>query len=56
MKHWAALKVIVGEDISIYEQLERTKRSSAYTQHVLNDRECKFADYHENMDTKIQQH
>ena len=55
MKHWAGLKHVVGEDISIYEQLERTKRSSAYTRHVLNDRECKIAHYHENMDTKIQQ-
>ena len=28
--HWDHLKVVVGEDIEIYEQLERTKRSSAY--------------------------
>jgi phenylpropionate dioxygenase-like ring-hydroxylating dioxygenase large terminal subunit len=55
MKHWVGLKHVVGEDIAIYEQLERTKRSSAYTRHVLNDRECKIAHYHENMDAKIQQ-
>ncbi len=55
MKHWAGLQHVVGEDIGIYEQLERTKRSSGYTRHVLNDRECKIAHYHENMDAKIQQ-
>ena len=37
----------------IYEQLERTKRSSGYTRHVLQGRECKIAHYHENMDRKI---
>ena len=53
MKHWDGLKRVVGEDIGIYEQLERTKRSSGYTRHVLNDHECKIAHYHENMDRKI---
>ncbi|MFK7918602.1 MAG: aromatic ring-hydroxylating dioxygenase subunit alpha [Ilumatobacter sp.] len=53
MKHWDRLKQVVGEDIEIYDQLERTKRSSAYTQNVLNERECKIAHYHENMDRKI---
>ncbi len=52
--HWAGLKHVVGEDIAIYEQLERTKRSSAYKQHILQGRECKIADYHANMDRKIQ--
>ncbi|WP_158412116.1 aromatic ring-hydroxylating oxygenase subunit alpha [Ilumatobacter nonamiensis] len=53
MAHWKGLKKVVGEDIEIYEQLERTKRSSGYTRHVLNERECKIAHYHENMDRKI---
>jgi len=53
MAHWKGLQHVVGEDIEIYEQLERTKRSSGYTQHVLNERECKLAHYHENMDRKI---
>lgn len=53
MKRWEHLKKVVGEDIEIYEQLERTKRSSAYTQNVLNEREFKIAHYHENMDHKI---
>jgi phenylpropionate dioxygenase-like ring-hydroxylating dioxygenase large terminal subunit len=53
MQHWAGLKVVVGEDIAIYDQLERTKRSSGYTRHILNERECKIAHYHENMDRKI---
>ena len=53
MKHWEGLKRVVGEDIEIYEQLERTKRSSGYTRHVLQGRECKIAHYHENMDRKI---
>jgi hypothetical protein len=53
MKHWEGLKVVVGEDISIYEQLKRTKKSSAYRTHILSDRECKIAHYHEQMDRKI---
>jgi phenylpropionate dioxygenase-like ring-hydroxylating dioxygenase large terminal subunit len=53
MAHWASLKRVVGEDIEIYDQLERTKRSSGYRRHVLNERECKIAHYHENMDRKI---
>lgn len=51
--HWEHLKVVVGEDIDIYQQLKRTKRSSAYTQNILNARECKIAHYHEQMDRKI---
>jgi phenylpropionate dioxygenase-like ring-hydroxylating dioxygenase large terminal subunit len=47
--HWDRLKVIVGEDIAIYEQLARTKRSSAYRQHILSERECKIAHYHETI-------
>ena len=47
------LKGGVGEDIDIYQQLERTKRSSAYRENILNARECKIAHYHENMDRKI---
>jgi phenylpropionate dioxygenase-like ring-hydroxylating dioxygenase large terminal subunit len=53
MKHWAALKVVVSEDISIYDQLARTKRSSGYTKHILSERECKIAHYHETMDKLI---
>lgn len=53
MKHWAGLKVVVGEDISIYDQLARTKQSSGYTRHILSERECKIAHYHEQMDRKI---
>lgn len=53
LKRWEHLQKVVSEDIEIYEQLERTKRSSAYTQNVLNERECKIAHYHENMDRKI---
>jgi phenylpropionate dioxygenase-like ring-hydroxylating dioxygenase large terminal subunit len=49
LAHWEHLKVVVGEDISIYDQLARTKRSSGYTQHILSDRECKLAHYHETM-------
>lgn len=36
MAHWATLKGVVGEDIAIYEQLQRTKRSSGYTEHILS--------------------
>lgn len=52
--HWDHLKVVVGEDIDIYQQLKRTKRSSAYRQNILNARECKIAHYHETMGKMIQ--
>jgi hypothetical protein len=47
--HWEHLKVVVGEDIDIYQQLKRTKRSSAYRRNILSERECKIAHYHEVM-------
>jgi phenylpropionate dioxygenase-like ring-hydroxylating dioxygenase large terminal subunit len=47
--HWEHLKVVVGEDIDIYQQLKRTKRSSAYRRHILNAREFKIAHYHETI-------
>lgn len=53
MAHWAGLKMVVGQDISIYEQMARTKNSSAFTTQILSERECKIAHYHENMDRKI---
>lgn len=53
MAHWDDLKVVVGEDIAIYDQLARTKGSSAYRRHILSERECKIAHYHRTMDIKI---
>ena len=49
LRHWEHLKVVVGEDIDIYQQLARTKRSSGYTQNILSSREFKIAHYHEKM-------
>lgn len=46
---------MVAEDISVYKQLARTKRSSGYTQHILSERECKLAHYHETMDRLIRE-
>ena len=42
-------QVVAAEQISVYKQLARTKRSSGQTQHILSERECKLADYHETM-------
>jgi len=53
MAQWDGLKAVVGEDIAIYDQLARTKRSSGYTQHILSARECKIAHYHDQMDARI---
>ena len=53
--HWKTLQFVVGEDIAVYEQLARTKRSSGYTQHILSERECKIAHYHETMDRLIRE-
>lgn len=53
MEHWKVLKGVVGEDISIYDQVARTKRSHGYSEHILSARECKLAHYHEQMDRKI---
>ena len=51
---WEHLQRVVGEDIDIYEQLARTKRSSAFAKNILNEREFKIAHYHRRMDDKIQ--
>ena len=51
--HWTTLQAVVAEDIAVYDQLARTKRSSGYTQHILSDRECKIAHYHETMDRLV---
>jgi hypothetical protein len=53
MRLWDGLKVVVGEDIAIYEQLARTKNSSGYKEHILSERECKIHRYHETMALKI---
>ena len=53
MTHWDTLKGVVAEDISMYDLLARTKKSSGYTQHILSERECKIAHYHETMDQLI---
>lgn len=52
MAEWEALKQVVAEDISIYEQMARTKRSSAFTRQILSAREFKIAHYHDQMDRK----
>ena len=49
LAHWDHLKVVVGEDIDIYTQLARTKRSSRYTRNLLSSREFKIAHYHDVM-------
>lgn len=53
--HWEHLKVVVGEDIDIYQQLKRTKRSSAYRRNILSERECKIAHYHDVMARMIRE-
>jgi hypothetical protein len=52
MAEWEGLKRVVAEDISIYEQMARTKRSSAFTRQILSAREFKIAHYHDQMDRK----
>ncbi|MEM9033060.1 MAG: aromatic ring-hydroxylating dioxygenase subunit alpha [Actinomycetota bacterium] len=54
MRHWKGLQRVVGEDIDIYDQLARTKRSSGYRTNILNDREFKLAHYHDTMARLIQ--
>ena len=49
LRHWEHLKVVVGEDIEIYDQLARTKRASGYKRNILSSREFKIAHYHEQM-------
>lgn len=53
MAHWNELKRVVGEDISIYTQMARSKKSSAFSRQILSEREFKIAVYHQNMDRKI---
>ena len=55
LRLWDGLQQVVGEDLSIYAQLARTKHSSGYTRNVLSERECKIAHYHDTMDAKIRE-
>lgn len=52
LAQWEGLKSVVKEDIGIYEQMARTKNSSAFTTQILSSRECKIAHYHQQMDRK----
>jgi phenylpropionate dioxygenase-like ring-hydroxylating dioxygenase large terminal subunit len=54
LEHWEHLKVVVGEDIDVYNLLARTKRSSQYKRNILSSREFKIAHYHELMGKMIQ--
>lgn len=54
MQNWEFLKRVVGEDVGIYDELARTKRSSAYTQNILSAREFKIAKYHRDMGEMIE--
>ena len=51
--HWDELQRVVSEDIDIYTQLERTKRSSGYTANILSARECKIGMYHDTMERLV---
>jgi phenylpropionate dioxygenase-like ring-hydroxylating dioxygenase large terminal subunit len=55
LAHWEVLKGVVGEDIGIYDQLKRTKRSSAYRENILSEREFKLAHYHDTMARMIRE-
>ena len=55
VQHWDRLRGIVGEDVAIYDQIARTKESSAYTKNVLSKREFKIAKYHRDMAEMIQE-
>ena len=51
--HWKVLQDVVAEDVMIYEQLARTKRSSGYVRNTLSERECKIGKYHDTMNEMI---
>lgn len=54
MDHWERLRGVVGEDVAAYEQLARTRQSSAHTRHILSVREWRIARYHQTMERLIQ--
>ena len=47
LMRWRMRRAANGQ--GIYQQLARTKRSSAYRENILSARECKLAHYHETM-------
>ena len=53
MAHWKTLQGVVAEDLSIYTQLARTKKSMGYSRNILSTHECKIGRYHEVMDDMI---
>jgi len=46
-KHWERLKVVVSEDVGIYNEVSAARRSSAYTRNIFNDHECKITHFHQ---------
>ena len=40
---------------TVIDLLPRTKRSSGYQRHILSERECKIAHYHENIARMIRE-
>lgn len=46
-KHWERLKVVVAEDVEIYNEVSASRRSSAYARNIFNDHECKITHFHQ---------
>jgi choline monooxygenase len=45
--HWEHLKLVVGEDVWVWEDIAVASKSSYYKQNIFNDHECKITFFHE---------
>jgi len=52
IRDWTQFKKVINEDIAIYDQLKRTKKSIAFNSQILSERENKIFRYHETMNAK----
>jgi phenylpropionate dioxygenase-like ring-hydroxylating dioxygenase large terminal subunit len=49
MAHWEVLKGVIEEDVFIFNELDATRHSAAYTRNLFGAHECKPVEYHATM-------
>lgn len=52
IRDWDQFKIVINQDISIYNELNRTKNSIAFNNQILSERENKILRYHKSMNSK----
>ncbi len=54
-RHWDHLKIVVGEDVWTWEDVNATSRSMFYKENFFNDRECKIPYFHNMVNRLVEE-